>query len=37
MRARLEAKGFVYGTEEYANAIADRYSLEEQYRQNRAE
>jgi hypothetical protein len=29
MRARLEAKGIVYGTEEYANAIADRYSLEE--------
>ena len=37
MRARLEAKGIVYGTEEYANAIADRYSLEEQYRQNKAE
>jgi hypothetical protein len=37
MRARLEAKGFVYGTEEYANAIADRYSLEQQYRENKAE
>ena len=37
IRNKLEAKGFVYGTEEYANAIADLYSLEQQATQNREE
>ena len=37
IRNKLEAKGFVYGTEEYANAIADLYSLEQQAAQNREE
>lgn len=37
LRGKLEAKGIVYGTEEYANAIADRYSLETQAIQNQRE
>ena len=37
IRSKLEAKGFVYGTEEYANAVADLYSIEQQAQQNRAE
>jgi hypothetical protein len=37
IRAKFEAMGLVYGTEEYANAVADRYNLEEQRRQNKAE
>lgn len=37
LRAKLEAKGIVYGTEEYANAIADKYALQEQAIQNNKE
>lgn len=37
IRGKLEAKGFVYGTEEYANAIADIYSIEDARRKNREE
>lgn len=37
IRSKLEAKGFVYGTEEYANAVADLYSIEQQAQQNRDE
>lgn len=36
-KARLEARGLVYGTEEYANAIADLYSVEQQNNQNTIE
>jgi hypothetical protein len=34
IRERLEAKGIAYGTEEYANAIADLYSLNKQRQEN---
>ena len=34
-RAKLEAKGIRYGTEEYANAIADLSSLDQQKQDNR--
>lgn len=34
VRAKLEAKGFTYGTREYATAIADLYNLQEQRREN---
>jgi hypothetical protein len=37
MREKLEARGIIYGTEEYANAIADYYSLEQQDQQNNSE
>ena len=37
IREKLQAKGIVYGTEEFANAIADMYSLEDQSRQNQKE
>jgi len=34
-RAKLEAKGIKYGSEEYANAIADLASLDEQRSDNK--
>lgn len=37
IREKLQAKGIVYGTEEFANAIADLYSIEDQRQQNATE
>lgn len=37
IRAKLAAKGIVYGTEEYANAIADKYAIEDQAAKNKEE
>ena len=37
IQQKIEARGILYGTEEYANAIADYYSLEQQDQQNNAE
>ena len=37
IRTKLAAKGIVYGTEEYANAIADKYAIEDQAAKNKEE